>query len=330
MYNTLILLLLLSVIFVFAKKVQNTDNISLLSHNSDELLARKNTDVYRGWAILIIMIGHISGCWNWVGLGPLGGMGVAMFLLLSGYGLHESYKRCGIEGFWKKKLLRIVFPYVVFRIIWMMVEGDMSFHRWQSIVDCANSSFWYIDYLVRCYVAFWVACLLDKWHIKYVVLIVFALYSFFGLSTLCGQQALSFIVGIVLSDNANKVSDVKNKRWVTVMAISVVLGLVALAIKHHPMIHNNGGMLFITALLVQNLALAIAFIIVLYFTRRWVGGQLITMFGALSLELYIIHMRLLQPMVGNSVWQGLAMMITATLLAYAFNKLIQQLVKSKI
>ncbi|MBD3589236.1 acyltransferase [Bacteroides sp. GM023] len=327
MYNTLILLLLLSAIFVFAKNVQNADNIPPLSHNSDELLARKNTDVYRGWAILIIMIGHISGCWNWVGLG---GMGVAMFLLLSGYGLHESYKKCGIEGFWKKKLLRIVFPYVVFRIIWMMVDGDMSLHRWQSIVDCANSSFWYIDYLVRCYVAFWVACLLDKWHIKYVVLIVFALYSFFGLSILCGQQALSFIVGIVLSDNANKVSDVKNKGWVMAMSISVVLGLVALVIKHHPMIYDNGGVMFVAMLLVQNFTLAITFIIALYFTRRWVGGQLITLFGALSLELYIIHMRLLKPMVGDSVWQGLAMMITTTLLAYAFKKMTQQLIKYKI
>lgn len=83
------------------------------------------------------------------------------------------------------------------------------------------------------------ACLLDKWHIKYGVDCVCVVFVFRFVDS-CGQQTLSFIVGIVLSDNANKVSDVKNKRWVMVMAISVVLGLVAL-IKHHPMIHNNGG-----------------------------------------------------------------------------------------
>ena len=284
-------------------------------------------DIYRGWAILIIMIGHISACWNWVGLGPLGGMGVAMFLLLSGYGLHESYKKSGLKGFWKKKLLRIALPYVLFRIIWMMVEGDMNFHRWKSIIDCANSSFWYIDYLVRCYIAFWVACSLSRWHVKWVVLIVFALYSFFELSVLCEAQAFSFISGIALSVNADKVAGVKSKHWLLVMLISVVLGLGALAIKHHPMIHDNGDWEYIVLLLVQNFTFAIIFIIVLYLTRRWVGGQLITMFGSLSLELYIIHMRLLKPMVGDSVWQGLAMMITATLLAYSFNKLTQQFMK---
>lgn len=330
MQNTIIFLLLLTAIFIFVRVLSFTPPDSQI-YISSGILSRTNTDIYRGWAILIVMIGHITSCWNCVVLGPLGGMGVTMFLLLSGYGLHESYKKNGLKGFWKKKLLRIALPYVLFRIIWMMVEGDMSLNRLNNIIDCANSYYWYIDYLVRCYAAFWIACSLSKWHLKWVVLIVFALYSFFALSFLCGSQALSFIAGIALSVSINKIHKTEKKRYllISLVIFASFIGLVMLAIKHNPTIHSSEGLLHTTLLLVQNFTFAVTFIIVLYWTREWTGGQLILLLGSLSLELYIIHMCLLKPMVGGSAWQGLAMMITATLLAYSFQKLTQQIMSFK-
>lgn len=325
MQNTIILLLLLAVIFIFVK---NSSMDTPPPTKSLGLFARENTEIYRGWAILIIMIGHISSCWDWAGLGPLGGIGVDVFLLLSGFGLHESYNKNGLKGFWKKKILRIALPYVIFRIIWMMAEGDMSLQQWKSIICCVHSSFWYIDYIIRCYIAFWIACSLDRLHIKWIILIVFALYSFFNLSILCGTQALSFIAGVGLSAGKDKISEIERRPWslMVVLVLSIICGFAMLIIKHQPIIHNREDLLYRFLLMIQNFTLAISFIIIIYSIRKLLGGKMITLLGSLSLELYIIHMRLLKPMVGNSVWQGLAMMITALLLAFSFNKFIQKLI----
>lgn len=101
------------------------------------------------------MLCHVTGSFAFVLFTPLGGIGVAMFLLLSGYGLNESYKKSGLKGFWRKKLLRVALPYVLFRLVWMMIHGTMmDWHAWWSIMNCGGTSFWYVDYLVRCYIAF--------------------------------------------------------------------------------------------------------------------------------------------------------------------------------
>lgn len=54
---------------------------------------RDNTTVYKGFAILCIICSHYM---NLMGKGvtlftPLGGIGVSIFLFLSGYGLNESW-----------------------------------------------------------------------------------------------------------------------------------------------------------------------------------------------------------------------------------------------
>lgn len=65
---------------------------------------REMTNIYKGIAILSVILCHFMGAF---GRGitiftPLGGIGVAIFLLLSGYGLNESWSaktnRGGGEG----------------------------------------------------------------------------------------------------------------------------------------------------------------------------------------------------------------------------------------
>lgn len=36
-------------------------------------------------------------------INPFGGIGVVLFLFLSGFGCNESYKHKGLDNFWQKK-----------------------------------------------------------------------------------------------------------------------------------------------------------------------------------------------------------------------------------
>lgn len=65
----------------------------------DEYFGRNNTKVMKGFAILAVMLCQLMGKF---GAGttlftPLGGIGVSIFLMLSAYGLNESFIWGGIS-----------------------------------------------------------------------------------------------------------------------------------------------------------------------------------------------------------------------------------------
>ena len=60
-------------------------------------MSRTHSGIYMGVAALIIMMQHVGGCFGTNVFTPLGGTGVAMFLIASGYGLNESNKKRQIE-----------------------------------------------------------------------------------------------------------------------------------------------------------------------------------------------------------------------------------------
>lgn len=345
MQNTLILLILLSVIFAGLKLLQNADNNRIHPSSSpiytctqshiymgtqDCVLARHNTESYRGWAIMIIMLCHVTGSFAFVLFTPLGGIVVAMFLLLSGYGLNESYKKSGLKGFWRKKLLRVALPYVLFRLVWMMIHGTMmDWHAWWSIMNCGGTSFWYVDYLVRCYIAFWIANVICKGKYKLIILSLFAVYSFALIgSNLCAEQALSFLLGVLLSEKKQITDKLNNKRLYAVLAIFTVVGIGCLAIKQLPMVRELGDTMWYSLCeLGVKLPLGMSFMIALYLTKRIVATELIVMMGAVSLELYLIHIWLVNIIVKDNAWQGLALFIVSTLLAYSYNKMCSRMFK---
>lgn len=91
-------------------------------------------------------------------------MGVGIFLLLSGYGLTQSYIKSGIIGFFKKRLLAVILPYSIVMIIWIFVDYILGNKyriltigtsilglNFKSVIDV---TMWYISFLILWYIAF--------------------------------------------------------------------------------------------------------------------------------------------------------------------------------
>ena len=92
---------------------------------ADLPISRDLTVMVKGFAISIIIYGH---CGNYFGiryLTPLGGIGVALFLLLSGYGINESWIINGRKGYWKKRLLTFFMPYVTCEAVSAATRGGV-------------------------------------------------------------------------------------------------------------------------------------------------------------------------------------------------------------
>lgn len=96
-------------ILVIAFMIVTYSLIKKQSENAEKLLSVGYTTVLRGIAILMVYLQHTMG-----GLGsrfftPLGGGGVAIFLIISGFGLSESYKKRGYHNIGKRSFFMFFF-----------------------------------------------------------------------------------------------------------------------------------------------------------------------------------------------------------------------------
>lgn len=94
----LMLFILLMIAPITGSTLSNKD----LHSNSGGVLCKTATESLRGLSIIIIIISHYAFHLNASYLGPLGGIGVTIFLFISGYGLNESARK-GMTNFWRKK-----------------------------------------------------------------------------------------------------------------------------------------------------------------------------------------------------------------------------------
>lgn len=112
MIQSLILLLSIIIICVASNYILSATNTQIKYSICD----RKLTEAFRGIAILLIMTQHLAGHLGTNIFTPFGGIGVAIFLVLSGFGLNESFKKNGINGFLTRKFYRIWLPFFLFYI----------------------------------------------------------------------------------------------------------------------------------------------------------------------------------------------------------------------
>lgn len=92
MYTIILFITLATILLITANWNQKTSETALK-------LDRSYTNMLRGLAMVMIMFGHVGGCYEEsVWFSPLPGVGVALFLMLSGYGNNESYLRKNVFG----------------------------------------------------------------------------------------------------------------------------------------------------------------------------------------------------------------------------------------
>ena len=107
------------------KKQNDKKNIQLHAINSFNKGVSKDYDhnfipfelslILKGIAILLVAICHLGGEFTrWAT--PLGGIGVAVFLILSAYGLEKSYQRSELHHYWRKRLLAVWIPYMIIEV----------------------------------------------------------------------------------------------------------------------------------------------------------------------------------------------------------------------
>lgn len=128
---------------------------------------RNYTTAIKGFSILTVVWAHSGARLSIGGIQFIAGIGVALFLMCSGYGLEISYEKNGLEGFWKKRLLGVCLPFWTVELVGALATGTFSIKTYlldSCFLKPATSYGWFMGYIVICYLIFYVVKMAERRH----------------------------------------------------------------------------------------------------------------------------------------------------------------------
>ena len=220
-----------------------------------------------------------------------GNMGVDVFLFLSGYCLVGSYERSSVSLFYKKRLVRLLLPYLVLATpfyLWKAIVTDSNF-----LFDLSGISYWcegmqwtwFVNAILLCYVLFPIIykmvngggkCTAMIMGITYLALIMAYIY--------CDERYVAagnaylripvFIWGVVFAKYSLDL-----RKWH--LLLLTLAGIVSVYFLH------RYGLDFFIRLSLAFFVLPLIHVLSLVFSRFKTSFWAYS--GALSLEIYLAH-----------------------------------------
>ena len=282
-------------LFFFKAKVTRTLDI-------DSSMSKSSTDQLRGLFIVIMVIHHISQRMaNPVLLTPFNDMGyyaVGIFFFLSGFGLTKSFKRKNtyLDKFFTKKIVKIYIPFVIVNtltIIAIRMKGDdlsvLEILGYSLSIKMIDTTQWFIVAILIFYVFFWLSFIttanIVKSQISITVLVFLFIISckYLSLGGWWYISSLCFPMGVIYAANEKKLFEIIYNKYNFVIALSLVLFILTLVLFLKSIFPAMGliSCVFFTL-----------FIIVISF-KILPCSKLFSMIGIISMEIYMIHMKVL-------------------------------------
>lgn len=151
------------------------------------MISKNNTLALKGLAILVVMLGHLVNV-NKTSLPYelrfFAAFSVSIFLIISGYGLTISTKHNGLNGFFKKRLKAVWYPYAIATIfvsVWwgIIINDPIAVIRNITFIEPKNpidATMWFIYYIVFWYISFFfINCIAKN---KFVRILLFLSISY--------------------------------------------------------------------------------------------------------------------------------------------------------
>lgn len=299
---------------------------------------RNYTTAIKGFSILTVVWAHSGARLSVGGIQFIAGIGVALFLMCSGYGLEVSYERNGLKDFWKKRLLGVCLPFWVVELVGLLVAGTFSFKTYLldfCFLKPATGYGWFMGYIVICYLIFYAVKRPTKdSKIQMTVLfgvfvIWFVLESVFfanpDMPFLRARQMLSFPTGVLLALNKDRIEQTltKTKNTLILMGGGTVCVLFMTitqlnVVKNLPYIVSN------TMALLTCLPVAIG---IMVFGKSFSGlfeNKMLAMTGIISYEIYLVHAFTL-CMIKNRIGNIFDFLFVTVALAILINKISRKL-----
>lgn len=283
LFTFLILIIICIIVELFPCGKVNVDNTE-----KHELMSKYNTCVAKGIAIIFVVLSHLGSLFGLRILTPLGGIGVAIFLIITGYGLMESFLRHGLKKFWKKKFEKIFVPYFIVEIIYLIIQKKeltlVDIFLDFSLIKPLYPYSWFLNFIILNYTLFFIIFSISiiRMNSK-IILFTFASFCMFIFSEeIRAEQAFSVLIGMLISINRNRIIKYCERKYLPVL---LLLGLSILGLKQINSIRQLPPMTFNLIQLLIKVPLAIFTL----FSGTGLVSKFLYYAGKISFEIYLIH-----------------------------------------
>lgn len=285
--------------------------------------SKYHTTAMKGIAILCVLFGHVANSWGVRWFTPLGGIGVSMFLIMSGYGLTLSYKKKGLQSFWKKRFIGVYIPYAILNIIGVVLDKKTMTEALLSLVLIKpfHAYWWFMQYLLIWYVVFWCVNKLPITEKHKNILFISSAIIFFAVfkKPLWAEQSCSFVIGIFGAKYT-----VGEKKALTIGILALLAGIFSLGIKQIPIVRSvEGSYIWNFVQLVNKTGVAVGFITLLSYFTRFCLMKPFYWIGIVSFELYLVHaysIKLIHSQTVGAYMSFVVITAAATVIFYIINR----------
>lgn len=283
-------------------------NKAIMVNRVESWSNKDKTDVYKGIAIVMILIAHTMGRFGKgiVLFTPFGGIGVAIFLILSGFGMHSSWIRnTNIDRYdkcyWRKRIVSVWIPYTIFELLtyWPFHKFDVALFVLDILlIKPLYYNGWFLQYIALWYIVFYViqriGIAIDLSDDCCFLLLAFvSILLFITQREIKAEQSLSFFMGALLSYKYNKSHVIFN---IKAGSLLVIFGTCSLAIKQLPFIRESSPIILKCIQLCIKLPIALGVISLTYvlMVRLKLSLKVLAVIGMISFEIYLLHWNILQ------------------------------------
>ena len=224
---------------------------------------------------------------------PLGAIGVALFLLCSGFGIEKSFLKSGRKDYWKKRIINVWLPYALIELlcVWHHPEvGVTGVIADLFLIRPWHPFGWYMQVLFIWYILYYLTTLVSK-KMQVTSFILASILMICFWTPLRAQNSLSFLIGILFARNEAKFLNFAN--WKTLIVAMILSGGVFLVRERVLRIkgfqETVGWNVFS---LVYYMTLATFFYIILIMVCKPANEKMLRgfyMIGLISYEVYLIH-----------------------------------------
>ncbi|MEO2261818.1 acyltransferase [Dorea sp. YH-dor228] len=267
-------------------------------HELKNIFDKNTTLAMRGVGMLFIVFTHMSKsnlCTETYFFYVSGVIGVAICFLVSGYGLHISYKRnfCYLERFWIPKILRLLLPFwtaYIYYWLSLLIRGE-SFEMVEVVKNLIAFTFpgvtlWYLKIQLLMYAIFYFSYRFFKksWMkiagvvIATVVYIIVAVAM--GLASFWYNTCLFFGLGVLLAEYQDKILPFIRKNWVCVVNSCVFVLIYAILYFFGRM---NMDWIIDTVYMLCFCS------VLIWFFQRFMRFRILETLGKYSIEIYLFH-----------------------------------------
>lgn len=224
---------------------------------------------------------------------PLGAIGVALFLLCSGFGIEKSFQKIGRKDYWKKRIINVWLPYALIELlcVWHHPEvGIIGIIQDLLLIQPCHPFGWYMQSLFIWYILYYLTTFVSK-KLQVAAFLLACILMICFWTPLRAQNSLSFLIGILFARNEAKFLSFAN--WKSLIVATILSGGVFLVRERVLRIEGFQDTLGWNVFsLVYYMILATFFYIILIMVCKPANEKMLRgfyMIGLISYEVYLVH-----------------------------------------